>query len=299
VEYDRLVKINGFEIEGSLPILNEPHAIASIRPWVDAGEVGTLALERMESRFKARELARLAKPGAYFDFTRYRPTMHIHEGAREIEIPNTLIKYAVNPGGNDFIFLHLLEPHLFGESYASSIWKILQRLGVRRYCLVGGMYDLVPHTRPLLITGSSSDKSTGQILTRSGVVASHYQGPTTICSLIARDAGKAGVENLSILVHLPEYAEIEEDYPGLVGITGVLQALYHIPVDVEDVKRSEQQIESLNNAMQSDPKLKESVNWLEEQYDSRLSAGNEETEPRFSAEIDEFLQEQENRFKNI
>jgi hypothetical protein len=147
------MRLGGFELSDSVPHLEEPHALAILRPWVDVGSVGTLTLSWLEACLEARELGRLARPGNFFDFTRYRPTIYFREGKREVEIPNTFVNYAKREGGNDFLFLHHLEPHMLGEVYVDSVLRLLVRFGVKRYCLIGGMYDMVPHTKPLIVSG--------------------------------------------------------------------------------------------------------------------------------------------------
>jgi len=69
------MKIGAFEIREPLPQLREPHVLASLRPWVDVNNVGTLTLDGLEARFGARELGHLAEPGLFYDFTRYRPML--------------------------------------------------------------------------------------------------------------------------------------------------------------------------------------------------------------------------------
>ena len=68
------MKIGAFEITEPVPELKDPHAFAMIRPWVDVGSVGTLTLSRLERFLGSKELGKLARPGNFFDFTRYRPT---------------------------------------------------------------------------------------------------------------------------------------------------------------------------------------------------------------------------------
>ncbi|MFQ5874645.1 MAG: PAC2 family protein, partial [Dehalococcoidia bacterium] len=103
------MKIGAFEVCEPLPELDQPHAIAMLRPWVDVGSVGTVALSRLERHFAAQELGRLAQPGHFYDFTRYRPVLRYVEGVRHVTVPNTLINYAQREGERDFLFVRLLE----------------------------------------------------------------------------------------------------------------------------------------------------------------------------------------------
>ena len=88
------MRIGAFELPEPVPTLREPHALTMIRPWVDVGNVGTLTLQRLERHFRAQPLGQLARPGTFFDFTRYRPTTRLVNGQREVTSPNTVVKYA-------------------------------------------------------------------------------------------------------------------------------------------------------------------------------------------------------------
>ncbi len=64
------MRIGALEVKEPLPELRSPHAVSMLRPWIDAGNVGTLIVTWLESALRAEELARLARPGNFFDFTR-------------------------------------------------------------------------------------------------------------------------------------------------------------------------------------------------------------------------------------
>jgi hypothetical protein len=148
------MKIGAFQIHEPVPELKDPHVFAMVRPWVDVGSVGTLTLNRLERYLGSKELGKLDRPGEFFDFTRYRPTMRLVQGEREVKIPNSIIRYAQTEEGPDYLFLHLLEPHSNGEDYTDSLLELVNYFKIKRYCRIGAMYDAVPHTRPLLVTGT-------------------------------------------------------------------------------------------------------------------------------------------------
>ena len=291
------MKLGSFKLIEPLPDLKAPHALAMLRPWVDVGSVGTLTLSRLEAHFKARELGRLARPGNFFDFTRYRPIMYLAEAGREVMIPNSVVSYTKRKTGNDFVFLRLLEPHMQGEAYIDSVLLLLERLGVERYCLLGSMYDMVPHTRPLLVTGGAIGKRAEESLEKAGVRPSDYQGPTTIAYLISKEAPKLGIETISLIVHLPQYIQLDEDHMGLLRLMEALGSLYGIPVDDTDIRKGRDQRKQIDTEVDRNPQLKEIVSQLEAHYDARMARMKEAEMPRLSAEVERFLREMENRFR--
>ena len=89
--------VGKFELDEPVPELKNPHVIASLTPWIDAGSVGSLTIERLERFMGATDVGRLASPGTYFDFTRYRPVVYIEDGERKMKIPNADMRYARGP----------------------------------------------------------------------------------------------------------------------------------------------------------------------------------------------------------
>ncbi len=289
------MRIGAFQVKEPLPELREPHALVVLRPWVDVGDVGSMTIQLLENYLHTEPLGKLAKPGDFFDFTRYRPVIRLVEGKREVEIPNSFISYARHSGDNDFVLFQLLEPHMQGEVYAETVLKVLRKLAVRRYCLLGGMYDAVPHTRPLIISGSAVGPVERE-LRRLGVRSSKYEGPTTIAILVSQQAPKYNIEVMSLIVHLPQYVRLEKDYAGVLCLMELLCSLYHFPIELEELRRkAEKQNEEMNLAVDKEPHLKQAVQQLERYYEARVNKVEEEP-PKLSPGVEKFLREATRRF---
>jgi len=80
------MRIAAFELLDRLPKLKKPHALAILQSWIDVGSVGTLTFSQLEGYLGAKELGKLARPGNFFDFTRYRPTIYFEEGYCRVSI---------------------------------------------------------------------------------------------------------------------------------------------------------------------------------------------------------------------
>ena len=297
------MRVKAFETTEPLPELREPHAIAMMRPWVDVGSVGTTVLGRLEKYLNASELARLAEPGRFFDFTRYRPMLRYVDGEREVTIPNTFINYSRAEGLPDLIFAHLLEPHSSGEEYIDSVLELFKELGVKRYLLVGGMYDVVPHTRPLRISGSLRMEGIDETLAeRFKVRRSTYEGPTSILYMISRKAQRLGLETGNLTVHLPQYVQMEEDLSGAAAVLGVLSDLYGLPEELQAKDKAAQQYVELGRTVARSPELRNLVQRLESMYDARAEEEKAEEEdedaPPLSPQVERFLLDIDERFSN-
>jgi hypothetical protein len=275
-----------------VPELKDPHVLAVLRPWIDVGSVGSLSLRRIERYLGAKEIGRLVRPGRYYDFTRYRPKSVIRKGKREYTIPTTTVKVAVRESGPDLVTLHLLEPHSYGEDFTDSVNEMLERLGVKRYSLIGAMYDMVPHTRPLLVSGGTLDASNEDEYKMVEVRPSDYEGPTTITHLTFQYAESVEIDTRIFVVHLPQYFQVEEDFTGTARLTSILCRLYGLPSRLEDRERGVQQYESLQNVVSDTSEVSKLLSRLEERYDRENAQGPNADDPTapLSPQIEEFLQ---------
>ena len=284
------MRIGDFEIPGDVPEFNDPHVLAVLRPWIDVGNVGTLSLERLERHLQAKELGRLARPGRFYDFTRYRPRSYIEHGKRGYSIPSTVVRYAIRDEAPDLIFLHLLEPHCYGEDYTDSVIELLKFVGASRYSLIGAMYDMVPHTRRLLVTGGSSQGQAEEEYRLVGARPSNYEGPTTITYLISQQAEALGIDTRTFVVHLPQYFQVDEDFTGTARLMEVLCSLYDLPERLEEPERGQQQYETLQNIVTGTSEVSSLLQRLEERYDRENNEGTSSTTVELPPNIEEFLQ---------
>ena len=288
------MRIGAFDINEKFLGNKEVDAVALLYPWVDAGSVATLALETLEEYLGADEIGELRRPGSFFDFTRYRPEATFLDGERRIYLPNSKVYYASREDGPDILFLHLKEPHAQHEMYIKSVMDLLRAFKVKRYCRISGMYNAVPHTRPLRVTGSPGLENTpGLESLVSPRVGSSYQGPTSIMSFITDELDKDGIESVNFMVHLPHYLGLGEDYSGAARLVEILCKLYNIPSDIADFEEGKKQYESMETELYSSPQARSLVEGLEEYYDSQSETDAEDSEEstQLSPDVESFLEE--------
>lgn len=284
------MRLGEFEIPEPIPELRDPHVLAVLRPWIDVGSVGTLALSRLERHLRARELGRLARPGKFYDFTRYRPRSFLNEGRREFSVPNTILRYAISEESPDLILVHLLEPHIYGEDFTESMREVLRYFGVKRYSLIGGMYDMVPHTRPLMVSGVGVGPKAEEENRLVGVRTSNYEGPTTITYLISQEAVKLGMETRIFVVHLPQYFQVDEDFAGTARLMEILCTFYQLPNRLIEPQRGREQYDSLQNMVNDASGVESLLQRLEERYDRDQREAEGQPSP-LAPNIEEFLKD--------
>ena len=261
------MKIGDFEINVPDPPLRDPHCIAILKPWINVGNVGQIVLRRLGRMYSAERVGQLDRPGKFYDFTRYRPAYRSEQGSRDFLLANSVIYYSLRETGQDLIFLHLLEPHLYGEDYVDSVLELLKFFKASSYALVGGMYDFVPHSRPLLLS-SWGGSQTGEDATPS-VSALHKidDRQASITDLIAPRAAELGIETKTYAVHLPRYLQLKEDQAGVARIMEALCSSYDLPSTLIDHAQGEQQYATVQSQISETEGGETLVRHLEDRYD--------------------------------
>jgi len=287
------MRIGAFDIHEPVPELREPHALVMIRPWVDVGNVGSLTLRQLEQHFGAQQLGQLARPGTFFDFTRYRPTVRFVGDERETTCPNSVVNYAQPEAGPGLLFLHLLEPHAMAEDYVDSVVELLAHFKVSVYCRIGAMYDSVPHTRPIVVTGNPGTvqprpEASPPFIQQS---QSRYEGPTTILNTLTDATAKMGIGGMTFMAHLPHYAQLDEDFAGTARMIQVLSAFYDVPTSLAPTRRGTLQYAEIEAAVDRQPEVKALVARMEADYDTRYPSAPAEDAPSLSPEIERFLED--------
>lgn len=292
-----IMKIGDFEIEMPDPPLQDPHCIAILKPWINVGNVGKIVLRRLGKMYASERIGQLERPSKFYDFTRYRPEIRLRGDVRSVRVPNTRVSYARRPGSNDLVLLELLEPHAFAEDFNDSVIELVKALGITRYIQIGGMYDSVPHSRELSVTGSARGWEPPAEFGNVRLGGSKYQGPTSMTSQISeRIFADLKLETLSLMVHLPLYLKLDDDYAGSARILKILSELYGFSSRLPEVEMGEKQYEQVSPAMTDNPALKEMVERFERETDtdtsgdpgSGASSGSAES-ISLSPEIEQFL----------
>jgi proteasome assembly chaperone (PAC2) family protein len=186
-----------------VPELVDPVLVAAFEGWNDAGDAATGAVEHLEGAFSADPLAAL-DPEDYYDFQVSRPLVAVDEaGVRRLEWPTTRVSLARSAGGRrDLVLVRGIEPNMRWRSFCGEIVELCAELAVETVVSLGALLADVPHTRPVPVTGTSSDPDLGRSL---GLDASRYEGPTGIVGVLQDAAARAGLPSVSFWAAVPHY----------------------------------------------------------------------------------------------
>ena len=172
--------------------------------------------------------------------------------------------------------------------------EVLKLLGAKRYALIGAMYDMVPHTRRLLVSGASDQGGAEEENRIVGARPSDYEGPTSITYLISQQAEAMGMETRAFIVHLPQYFQVDEDFTGAARLMEVLCYLYGLPERLKEQNRGRRQYESLRSIVDDSSEVSSLLRRLEERYDREH--GQDESSNPLPSTIEDFLKDLEQGF---
>ena len=244
------MNINEFKLDIPIGSYSNSHFISILRPWINVGNVGHNVISRLVDIFELEEIGELSRPSKYYDMTRYRPEILYENGERIIRIPNTKIFGKKNPKGNNEInmfLIYMLEPHNNSEDYNDAMMDLIQKLDGKRFVSVGGMFDSVPHTRPLPVTGTYKGWIPPEPLNEILKYNSKYEGPTSITNQLGSLLNNLiSIELLSLMVHIPLYIKLNDDYMATSRLLEFLSRVYDFPTDFPEKQKGINQYQKLN-----------------------------------------------------
>jgi proteasome assembly chaperone (PAC2) family protein len=185
------------------PDLRRPIMVLGLEGLFDAAEAATSALRRLATRHGATPLAEI-DPELFFDFTQRRPTVHFDGKRRRVLAwpANTIVAAQRPDADHDLLVLAGVEPHLRWRTFTDQVADIVQRAEAEMVVTLGAMAGLAPHTRPLGVVASSTDRA---LADRLGLGTPSYQGPTGVVGVLHDRLASDGVPVVSLRVSVPHY----------------------------------------------------------------------------------------------
>ena len=112
-----------------------------------------------------------------------------------------------------------------------------------------------------------------------------------VSQLTERVRTELGLETLSMIVHLPMYLKVEDDYAGASRLLSILAELYNAPLNqMPEINMGEAQYSQVREAMSNNSRLKELVAKLESEYDSEEDTEDQQRSTiELNPEIEQFL----------
>jgi predicted ATP-grasp superfamily ATP-dependent carboligase len=255
--------------------LRAPALVCAFKGWNDAADAASSAIQFVGTALGARRFATI-DPEEFYDFQATRPRTKLADGqTREIVWPAVELYEARVPlADRDLILMSGTEPSFRWRTFCELVVALAEELDTKLFVTLGALLADVPHTRPVSVTGLSSDKA---LVSRLGLAPSSYEGPTGIVGILHAACQQAGLPSASLWAAVPHYIAATPNPKAALALVRKLEGLVGVAVDGSELETAAADYErQVNVAVRSDPDVQAFVERLEQ------AAGEEAEEDPFS-----------------
>jgi proteasome assembly chaperone (PAC2) family protein len=278
------------EIE-EVPPLRSPVMIAAFEGWNDAADAASGVVDHLLDVWDSRLVA-VMDPEDFYDFQVNRPTVGPDEhGQRRITWPSTQISVASPPGSDrDVILLRGIEPNMRWRQFCAELLAAADDLGTELVVTLGALLADTPHTRPIPVTGTASQR---ELSDRLKLEQSTYEGPTGIVGVFQDSCVRLEIPAVSFWAAVPHYVVSPPCPKATLALIGQLEDLLETSIPLgdlpEDARAWERGVDELAS---EDDEIGDYVRALEETRDTAelLEASGE----AIAREFERFLRRREN-----
>ena len=196
---------NDLELEGPVMLL-------AMSGWVDAAAVGTDAAERIA---EGGEVVAAFEPDDLFDYRSSRPTLHFSAGdLTDVAWPRLEIVHRAVEGADLLIALGN-EPDFRWRELTAEFVGLVDRYGVAKFVTLGAVPAPVPHTRPIRVVCTTSDRG----LLREGdeVLPDDLVVPGAAVSVLRQGIADHGIPAIGYWAQVPHYLQ-SPVHPGVLSL---------------------------------------------------------------------------------
>lgn len=274
-----------------IPELRNPIAILAFNGWSDAGEAATGAITHLMNAFGNQE-ALIAESISedFYDYQQIRPMVFINNSQiRQLKWPNTKV-YAIATPHLDFDLVLVIgpEPSFKWQTFATELLDLFDDLEIDLVISLGALLADTPHSRPITITGTSSNP---EVASRLGFEVSRYEGPTGILGVIQDFCQRRDIDAFSLWAALPHYASGSPSPKATLALIEELSDFFEISLPVGDLPDAAKAWEiAVTQLAEEDSEISEYVKQLEADKDD--SDFEETTGDEIAKEFERFLRRQ-------
>ena len=178
-----------------------PVLVAAFDGWVDAGGAASAAAQVITEGGRA---VATFDPDDLYDYRSRRPVLDIVDGTmRNLVWPDLTLR-RVRRGGRDLLVLTGPEPDFRWRELGADIADLALRLGVLEWVSLGAIPSQTPHTRPVPILSTASERG----LLRNGETPGPpglMRVPSAALSALESIANGSGVRSVGFYAQIPHY----------------------------------------------------------------------------------------------
>jgi proteasome assembly chaperone (PAC2) family protein len=218
------------------PELRDPVLVAAFEGWNDAGDAATGAADWLVRHCDAPSPDPFATidPDEHVDYQSRRPHVEISDGvAIDVRWPLHAC-YATTWNERDVVVVRGVEPNLKWRSYCDGIIDVARGTGCDTVVTLGALLGDVPHTRPVRVTGTSTDDD---LVASLALARSRYEGPTGIVGVLSDECRAAGLHSVSLWAPVPHYVASPPNPPATRALLERFATVARVPLGLESLDR--------------------------------------------------------------
>lgn len=247
--------------------LVDPVVIAAFEGWNDAADAASSVIDHLMDVWDAQVVGAI-DPEDFYDFQMNRPSIEIGpDGHRRLAWPTTQIAIATPPGfGRDVILIRGLEPNMRWRQFCAELLAACDDLGGSLVITLAALLADTPHTRPLPITGSSTEP---ELVDKLRVEQSSYEGPTGIVGVFQDACARLDIPAVSYWVAVPHYVAQPPCPKATLALISELEDLLDWSIPLADLPEEARAWErGVNELAEEDEEIADYVRALEETRDT-------------------------------
>jgi predicted ATP-grasp superfamily ATP-dependent carboligase len=251
----------------AMPDLVDPILVAAFVGWNDAGDSASGAVEHLEEAWQATPIGAV-DPEDYYDFQVNRPVISLDEdGSRSLSWPTTRISVARIPGASrDVVLVYGIEPSMRWQTFCDELLLAADQLGVGMVVTLGSLLADSPHTRPVPVTGTSTDP---EVNARLGFEPSRYEGPTGIVGVLNQACAETGLAAVSLWAAVPHYVAAPPCPKATLALLHHLEDVLEVSIPLGDLPEEARAWQAgVDELASEDEEVADYVRQLEEQRDT-------------------------------
>ena len=249
------------------PTLVDPVLVAAFEGWNDAGDSASNAVAHLSEVWDAQLLAELDSED-YYDYQVNRPHVSMDEhGIRSITWPATRIYIARPPlFPRDIVLVQGIEPNMKWQQFTREILGLAVELEVSLVVTMGALLSDIPHTRPVPVTGTTSNAKLAADL---DLEAATYEGPTGIVGVLHDACSRFGIDSISLWAAVPHYVAQPPCPKATLALVRRIEDILDVPVPLGDLSEEARAWETgVDELAAEDDEVAEYVKQLEEARDA-------------------------------
>jgi hypothetical protein len=249
--------------------VREPVLVAGFTGWNDAADAASDAVAWLAGAFHAQRFATI-DPEEHLDFQTVRPTVELLDGVtRSLRWPSIRFEHAStgSPVTPDLILLSGPEPNFRWRGLAQSVITVARETNARMVVTFGALLADAPHTRPVRVTGTTTDDELGG---RLALTRSTYEGPTGIVGVLHDACREAGLRSASLWATVPHYVASPPNPPAIGALLSRFATLTGLDLDLRELGVAGDAWRArVDGAVAADEDLRDYVLGLEEAIDDQ------------------------------